>query len=450
MSQPDQSHEKLIALLNKEISAFDINDPHSYAPILDKMGNAQLVLLGEESHGTHEFYQARARLSRYLIEQKHFNAIAIEGDWTSAYPVHLYLQGQGALSQTLEALAQFKNFPLWMWRNKVMLRFLHWLRGHNDQIEGAKKVGFYGLDLYCLYEALAAVLDYLKQHDPLIAKKAAKRYACFDHHAFDSQKYGYLVSGNLKKSCVKEVIEQLLDMQRFAFAELEKQDGHETEALFYALQSARLIKNAEHYYRALFASDEITWNIRDQHMMETLENLVAHLSAQQGERAKIIIWAHNSHIGDARATEMSERHEVNLGQLVRERFDTGSFLLGFSTYQGSVTAASEWGALAEIKAVNPAIAESYEDLFHQLQYKNFFLSLREESLLNRLLKLSRLQRAIGVVYLPQTERWSHYYFARLPYQFDGLIHLDHTHAVQALTTRAFTNVDLPETYPEGV
>lgn len=447
MSDP---HAKLLRLLNAEISAFDVEDPATYTVLLDKIGDAQLVLMGEASHGTAEFYEARARLSQLLIQKKNFQSIAIEGDWTSAYQVHLYLQGRGLAQQTVAALAHFRSFPAWMWRNKTVLQFLHWLRHYNDKAAEVKKVGFYGLDLYCLHEALQAVLDYLNQHDPTAAQKARERYACFDHGTVDPQNYGYLVNLALKKPCVKAVTEQLLDMQRLAFAHLHERSIHEQEALFYTLQNARLIKNAEHYYRALFESPEQTWNIRDQHMAETLENLITHLSARQEQRAKVIIWAHNSHIGDARATEMSARHEVNLGQLVRERFNTSSFLLGFSTYEGTVTAAAAWGAKAEIKKVNPGLAESYEALFHLLQHKNFFLPLRPESDLSHLLKLSRLQRAIGVIYLPERERMSHYFFTRLPYQFDGLIHLDQTHAVEALEAASVTSMDLPETYPEGI
>lgn len=419
------SHQKLVDLLNAEILPFEIEEPSAYAALAEYIGEAHIVLLGEATHGTAEFYEARARLSQYLIQNQGFHAVAIEGDWTSAYPLHLYLQGEGGRDQPEFALEEFKRFPTWMWRNTVILKLLHELRLYNDSIR-QKKVGFYGLDLYCLNDSMQVVVDYLKKYHPQYAQKAIQRYACFDHGALDPHDYSYQVNYGAKKACFNEVTEQLLDMQRLAVANVK----NVKEFQFYALQNARLVKNAEHYYRAMFESHEATWNIRDQHMAETLQNLMAFLTAKLKKPAKIIVWAHNSHIGDARATEMSERHEVNLGQLVRERFNISSFSLGFSTYGGTVTAASRWGGAPEIKRINPALSESYEALFHDLKLKNFILPLRKESELTHLLKLSRLQRAIGVIYLPETERMSHYYFARLPYQFDAIIHFNQTHALQ--------------------
>lgn len=419
--------------LNEAIIPFSLEDSHSYKNVAEKIGDARLVLLGEATHGTREFYQARINLSQYLITEKNFHAIAIEGDWTSTYLIHNFVQGKGKVADAVAALDDFKRFPEWMWRNKTMLSFLKWLREYNDAMSETNKIGFYGLDLYCLSASMQAVIDYLKLHDPEAAKHAVYRYACFDHTAVDPQTYGYLTEAKLKKDCIQEVTEQLLEMQRIAYDKFHNEGFRESEGLFYASQNARVVKNAENYYRSMFESHETTWNIRDQHMAETLQNLISHLETNLDTPAKIIVWAHNSHVGDARATEMSERKEVNLGQLVRESFGTSSFHLGFSTNKGTVTAASEWGDPGENKRVVPGMPGSYEDLFHQLQYKDFILDLHKGEHVKHLLEISRLQRAIGVIYRPETERMSHYFFTHLPYQFDAVIHLDETTAVQPLT-----------------
>lgn len=418
-----------IHLLNKEIIPFSINEKSTYQYLADKIGNARLVLLGEATHGTQEFYQSRIELSKYLIREKNFHAIAIEGDLTSAYPVNRYLQGDEESSNSELPLKDFNRFPTWMWRNTTLPPFLKWLREYNDKLLPHKKIGLYGLDLYCINSSMQAVIDYLNRHDPTSAKNAICRYACFDHVTADPQTYSYLVNSKLKKRCVQEVTEQLLEMQRITFDKFHSNHLDESENLFYATQNARLVKNAEFYYHALFESHANTWNIRDQHMAETLQNLIAHLETKLKVPAKIIIWAHNSHVGDARATEMADRKEINVGQLVRENFDMASFHLGFSTYTGTVTAASDWDMPAKYNKIMPGMPGSYEALFHELQLKDFILDLHHGEHINHLLQLSRLQRAIGVIYRPETERMSHYFFTHLPYQFDALIHIDTTNAV---------------------
>jgi erythromycin esterase-like protein len=423
--------ETLIQLLNEEITHFSISEPTTYKTISDKIGDARLVLLGEATHGTHEFYQTRLELSRLLISEKNFHAIAIEGDWTSTYPLNHYLQGNGKIDELETYLHDFLRFPKWMWRNKIFYSFLKWLRQYNDE-KSEKKVGLYGLDLYCLSSSMQAVIDYLNINDPDAARKASKRYACFDHTSMDPQSYGYLTHSKLKKSCVEEVTEQLLEMQRIAYEKFHQDKSSDLEASFYATQNARIVKNAELYYRSLFETHEITWNIRDQHMADTLQNLMSHIETKFNEPAKIIIWAHNSHVGDARATEMSTRHEINLGQIVREHFSTSSFHLGFSTYTGTVTAASDWDQPAECKEIQAGMPGSYEYLFHKLKFKDFILDLHQEKHITELLNISRLQRAIGVIYRPETERYSHYFFTHLPYQFDAIIHIDITSAVTPL------------------
>jgi erythromycin esterase-like protein len=400
---------------------------------LEKIGDSRFVLIGESSHGTQEFYQARIEISQQLIEKKGFMAIAIEGDWPDAYRIHRYLHGKGDTNNWEDALCDFKRFPTWMWRNTTLPPFIKWLRSYNDNSASPKnKIGFYGLDLYSLYSSMEAVIHYLSTVDPEAAKQARLRYACFDNLKGDPQTYGYLTSSGIKKSCVKESIDQLLELQHHAF-DYVKQDGLASEdEYFYATQNARLVKNAEKYYRSMFEGHVTSWNVRDTHMAETLSVLADHLENRWAKPAKIIVWAHNSHVGDARATEMGAQGEVNIGQLVREQHDADTYLIGFSTHQGSVTAASEWDAPAECKAINPGIDGSYEALFHHIKYKNLLLDLRNKDKLEHYLHLPRLQRAIGVIYKPETERQSHYFFTRLPYQFDSIIHFDQTTAVQPL------------------
>lgn len=428
----NSAYQKLINKLNDEAQPLS-DRPDKYAALLEKIGDARFVLIGEATHGTHEFYQARIEITQQLIEHKGFMAVAIEGDWPDAYRIHRYIQGIGNKENEKHALDDFKRFPNWMWRNTAIPPFIKWLRNYNDNVSSAAaKIGFYGLDLYSLYASMQAVIDYLIKIDPEAALRAKSRYACFDHLQTDPQTYGYLTNLGIKKPCIKEAIEELLELQQHAF-EYVRQDGLAAkDEYFYATQNARLIKDAETYYRSMFENHISSWNIRDTHMAETLNVIADHLENRSSKPAKIIVWAHNSHVGDARATEVSEQGEVNIGQLVREQHDLDTYLIGFSTYQGFVTAASDWGAPAERKPINPGFESSYEELFHHMKYKNFLLNLKDNPQLEHLLEIPRLQRAIGVIYRPETERLSHYYFAHLPYQFDSIIHFDQTTAVQPL------------------
>ena len=409
------------------------DNPDKYSSLFEKIGDARFVLIGEASHGTHEFYQARIDITQQLIKEKGFMAVAIEGDWPDAYRIHRYLQGTGNKLDWEQALGDFTRFPTWMWRNKTLTPFLKWLRTYNDDLSSPlNKIGFYGLDLYSLYSSIQAVIEYLSKVDPDAAKRARSRYACFDHAKPDPQTYGYLANMGVKNSCVKEAVEELLELQYHAFDYVRKNQPATEDEYFYATQNARLVKNAENYYRTMFEGHISSWNVRDNHMAETLNILADHLENRSGKPAKIIVWAHNSHVGDARATEMGTQGEVNIGQLVREQHDADTYLIGFSTYQGFVTAASEWDAPAECKPINPGCEGSYEELFHHIKHKNFLLHLRGDKTLEHYLHIPRLQRAIGVIYRPDTERESHYFFTKLPYQFDSIIHLDQTTAVQPL------------------
>lgn len=419
-----------------------------YQPLMDLIGDARLVLIGEASHGTHEFYATRAMLTRRLIEEKGFNAVAAEADFPDAYRVNRYVHGASDDSSAEEALNDFKRFPTWMWRNTVVRDFVEWLRQHNSALSpNEPKVGFYGLDLYSLHASMEAVINYLDEIDPEAAQRARYRYSCFEDFGEDPQAYGYAASFGLDQSCEGDVVNQLLELQRRA-ADYIHRDGRVAEnAYFYAEQNARLAVRAEEYYRAMFKGRPSTWNLRDQHMSESLDALLQHLD-KQVEGSKIVVWAHNSHIGDARATEMGEEGEINLGQLARERHADETVLIGFSTYTGTVTAASGWGADAELKRVRPGLPDSFEKLFHEVEIPNFLLMLRgTETVLSQ----PRIQRAIGVIYRPQTERLSHYFSVRLPFQFDAMIHLDETHAVEPLErTQMWEEGELPETFPTGI
>src|SRR5260221_2514857 len=422
-----------------------------YAPLMDRIGDARLVLLGEASHGTHEFYRERAEITKRLLTEKGFMAVAVEADWPDAYRVNRYVRGTGDDVDAKEALADFRRFPTWMWRNTDVVEFVEWLRAHNEVLPpGATKTGFYGLDLYSLHASMQAVLRYLERVDPEVAPRARARYACFDHFGEDAQVYGLITGTGLAKSCEDEVVSQLVELQRRS-AEHARHDGRATEdELFNAEQNARVVKNAEAYYRSMFLEEVSSWNLRDRHMAEALDALIGYLG-RQGRRAKVVVWAHNSHMGDARATEMGERGELNVGQLVRERYGRDAVLVGFTTHHGTVTAASDWEEPAERKRVRPALAGSYEALFHTTRLARFLLTWQEGGAVTDGLHRSALERAIGVVYRPETERNSHYFRARLPDQLDAVLHFDETRAVEPLErTAGWEAGEVPETLPFAV
>jgi erythromycin esterase-like protein len=420
--------------------------PDDYDGLLELIGDARFVLLGEATHGTHEFYSDRAAITRRLIVDKDFSILAIEADWPDSARVHRYVRGATADATADEALSGFRRFPVWMWRNTVIVEFVEWLRGFNSKL-GPKRVpvGFYGMDLYSLHASIEAVLKYLEKLDCDSAKRARIRYSCFDHFSHKPQEYGYATTVGAAEPCEKAVVEQLVELQSKASEFLSRDGDVAAEELFFAEQNARLIKNAEQYYRSMFRGRASSWNLRDRHMVETIENLVAHLNGSR--QPKAIIWAHNSHLGDARATEMSHYGEVNVGQLMRERFGNEAVLIGFSTHQGTVTAASDWGAPPGRKKVRPALRGSYEDLFHQTGLPRFWIDLRGSGQIG-VLQQRRIERAIGVIYRPETERLSHYFHARLPEQFDAIIHIDETRAVEPLEQMSVWDAgELPETYP---
>lgn len=447
-SMPEAALVKAIRLAAQRLTG----ESRDYDPLMERIGDARFVLLGEASHGTHEFYRERAQITKRLIAEKGFRAVAVEADWPDAWRVNRYVRGASDDIDAKEALADFRRFPTWMWRNTDVVEFLEWLRTHNARLDDSPsaRAGFYGLDLYSLHASMKAVLQYLEKVDPDAARRARERYSCFDHAGRDPTMYGYLAGTDLDRSCEKQAVEQLIEIRRQA-VEYARRDGPMAEdEAFYAEQNARLVKNAEQYYRTMFLEEVSSWNLRDRHMVETLDALVEHLG-RQGEPAKVVLWEHNSHLGDARATEVGGRGELNVGQLVREKYGREAVLIGFTTHHGTVTAATNWGGIAERKQVRPALPGSYEALFHAVQPTRFLLTWREEEAVTENLRTGRLERAIGVIYRPETERLSHYFNARLPEQFDAVLHFDETRAVEPLESSAEWEAgELPETYPFAV
>jgi erythromycin esterase-like protein len=422
--------------------------PDGLDPLLEAIGDARLVLIGEATHGTHEFYRTRAALTQALVTRKSFNLVAVEADWPDAYRVNRWVRLAMEEPDAEHALADFTRFPRWMWRNRDVVEFVVWLRTHNATRPPAQRTGFYGLDLYSLHASIDAVLAYLRKVDPDAAERARYRYGCFEDFGEDTQAYGYAATLGLSPSCADDVVAQLIELRRRA-ADYAGRDGRiAADEYFFAEQNARLVRNAEGYYRAMFGGRVESWNLRDTHMMETLDALLAHVQGISGA-ARAVVWAHNSHLGDARATQMGELGEINLGQLVREKYGAGAYLVGFTTHEGTVTAAGNWDEPAERKRVRPALPGSYERLFHDVGMDRFLLLLRDAAV-REVLTGRRLERAIGVVYRPESERLSHYFRATLAAQFDAVLHVDRTSALEPLERWARDEADLPETYPSGV
>jgi erythromycin esterase-like protein len=350
-----------------------------------------------------------------------------------------------------DALGEFRRFPQWMWRNADVLDFVGWLREHNDTMP-PRKAGFYGLDLYSLHASMQEVLRYLDRADPEAAARARERYACFEQFGDDPNSYAYAAGLGLTRTCEEEVVAQLVDLLRRR-SELMARAGGDDDDLdteqFAAEQNARVVLRAEEYYRAMFAGRVDTWNLRDTHMVDTLDQLLLRLGG--GGRAKLIVWAHNSHLGDARATDMGAGGQLNVGQLVRERHPNRSLSVGLFTAQGTVSAAGDWGEPVERKTVVPARYDSYEELFSHVGLPRFYFDPRRFHGIRDQLAERRLERAIGVIYRPETERLSHYFGAQLPDQFDVLLHFDHTRAVEPLErTATWREPEPPETYPSAL
>jgi len=436
-------------------NAIPIDEMSSDASWIDRslrqMGESQFVLMGEASHGTHDFYRLRAEITKRLIAEKGFTAVAVEADWPDAYRVNRYVQGDSEDGDSESALSGFKRFPTWMWRNADVLDFVGWLRAHNERLAADQpKAGFYGLDLYSLYGSMELVIQYLDKVDPAAAKRARDRYSCFDHFDRNSQVYARLAGTGLSESCETQVVQQLMELQQRGSQGANLKKGSNDSLHFDLLQNARVVMNAEKYYRTMLRGQVVSWNLRDEHMVETLNLLTDHLRSRVTD-PKVVVWAHNSHLGDARSTEMGEFGEWNVGELVRKQHGDKAFLLGFTTYTGTVTAASSWESPAEKKRVRPALPNSFESLFHQTGIPRFILNFRENDFLRHFLREPRLERAIGVIYLPETERASHYFHARIADQFDAVFHIDETRAVEPLEKSSeWKTGEAPETYPSAL
>lgn len=374
--------------------------------------------------------------------------MVVEADWPDAYRVNRYVQGIGEDADAGAALSGFVRFPGWMWRNVVVQEFVEWLSEFNSARPAAQRVGFYGMDLYSLYHSIGRVLEYLRAQDPEAAERAQQRYECFDHAAEDPQRYGYAASVGASESCEREAVAQLVDVRRRALEAARRNGMLREDEGFDAEQNARVVVGAEAYYRGMFGGRVNTWNLRDRHMVETLGALKAHLTRRRGP-APMVVWAHNSHLGDARATEMCDRGELNVGQLVRERF-ASSYLLGFTTHYGTVSAASRWDGAVERKTVLPSLEESHERVLHEHAPEFSFLPLGPQ--VAELALPPLLERAIGVIYRPQSERMSHYFHAHMGAQFDGVVHVDETSALEPLEPgeRWHAGEEAPETWPTGL
>ncbi|HWE45116.1 MAG TPA: protein-L-isoaspartate(D-aspartate) O-methyltransferase [Caulobacteraceae bacterium] len=417
----------------------DLDDP-AFGALFDRFADARVVLLGEASHGTSEFYRARAAITRRLIERHGFSIVAAEADWPDAASLDRYVRDRPTPAHTEPP---FRRFPTWMWRNTDVEAFLERLREWNLQRAAEARTGFYGLDLYNLSASIRAVLDYLDRVNPDAAAVARERYGCLMPWAKEPQAYGRMALTAGYAECEAGVVKTLTEMlaARLNYA------AHDGDSFLDASANARLVKNAEAYYRVMYYGSAESWNLRDTHMFETL---CAILDAK-GPAAKAVVWAHNSHIGDASKTEMGlVREELNLGQLCRERFGRDAALIGFGTHTGTVACASDWDAPIEIKPINPSRRDSYERLAHDCGLERFLIDLRDgvhQDLRERLME-SRLERFIGVIYRPETERWSHYSACSLPQQFDAYVWFDETKAVTPLPTRSREGAE--ETYPFGL
>lgn len=422
------------------------DSPRDFDPLLRMAQSRSLVLLGEATHGTHEFYSLRAQITRRLLEEGGFDAVVVEGDWPDVLQLNAFARDDAALTID-EAFAAFRRFPTWMWRNRPVHDFIAWLHERNQALAMADRAGFYGMDLYSLYGSADAVSDYLESVDPDQARIARDLYRGLDH-VRDPQAYGYEAARGLRPSCRDAAAALLTDMARRRSEYIAADGPAAIERQFEAERNACVVLNAETYYRSMFAGRTSSWNLRDSHMVNTIQALRRHLVAT-GRPGRVVVWAHNSHLGDARATEMASRGEWNVGQLLREAAPGQALLVGFTTFTGHVTAARDWDLPAERRWVRPARKDSCEHLFHRTGLDRFFLPLRDS--VEDGLRDPLLERAIGVIYRPETELASHYFTTSLSAQFDAVFHLDETSALEPLDASEHWTLDEPaDTYPFGL
>ncbi len=438
---PPLGRRDLARLVGIAAEPFSDLEAADLGPLLERIGEARVVLLGESTHGTSEFYRLRARITRELVRKKGATVVAVEADWPDAAQVDRWVRGGPPL---VSARPAFARFPTWMWGNAEVRDFARWMRAHNAGVpDPARRVGFHGLDLYSLYASIESVVRYLDRVDPEAARIARLRYGCLTPWEHDPALYGRAALMRTHSTCEREVVETLVGLLKRRL-ELEARDG---ESFFDAVQNARIVAEAERYYRVMYYGARESWNLRDRHMFGTLEAVLAY----RGPGARAVVWAHNSHVGNAAATEMTMRGELNIGQLARERWGDAAYLVGFGTDHGTVAAASDWDGPMEVKPVRPSHPESYERLCHDSGVRSFLLPLRDPrpAAAREELAAPRLERAIGVIYRPETELQSHYFQAVLPWQFDEWIWFDETRAVTALAAAPVEEGE-PETYPFGL
>jgi protein-L-isoaspartate(D-aspartate) O-methyltransferase len=431
------SDSALLRSLVNEAERFSSVDSMDMDRLVERIGASRIVLIGEASHGTSEFYRMRARITRALIENHAFSFVAIEGDWPDAARIDHYVRHVKAPAAEWMA---FARFPMWMWRNREVAEFVDWLRVHNEGVAPAAMTSVHGLDLYSLYTSMLVVLDYLDSVDPPAAAAARRRYGCLTPWQEDPAVYGRAAVTGEHPSCAPAVIAILTELlkKRSVYTEAGRHRFLDAE------QNARLVASAELYYRTMYYGSRESWNLRDSHMFETLRNLLRF----HGPQSKGIVWAHNSHVGDSAATDMAKRGEFNIGNLCRREFGPASYSIGFGTNSGTVAAASNWDEPMQVMTVRPALPASYESLCHRTGEPAFLLPLQRLSpeLRGKLIE-PRLERAIGVIYRPETERESHYFSAQLPLQFNEYLWFNTTTAVSPLLTRELPG--LPDTYPFG-
>jgi erythromycin esterase len=426
-----------------------LDSPADLDPLLDRIGNARFVLLGEATHGTSEFYSWRAELSKRLITEKGFSFVAVEGDWPDCYRVNRYAKAYAdAGGSAEEVLHEYERWPTWMWANREVARFIEWLRDHNVRLPAEEQVGFFGLDVYSLWESMAAVIDYLQRIDPEAARTARRAYSCFEPYYEDAQEYAR-ATALVPTSCEDEAVSILRTLR--ARAPTYREDGR--DAYFDAEQNALVARNAEHYYRTMIRGGATSWNVRDHHMVDTLERLMVH----HGRRSKAILWEHNTHLGDARFTDMARHGMVNVGQLVREAHGEspaerdGVTLVGFGTHRGTVIAGPSWGAPMQQMQMPLARSGSWEDLLHRAAGEDALLVF-DGSADGGIAGLEKPidHRAIGVVYDPRAERWGNYVPTIVPRRYDAFLFIDETHGVDALHMPVVVEEEIPETYPSGM
>ena len=446
-SSPALAPQSLPWLVGEAVRRLPPTDDPDFAVAFDRFADKRVVLLGEASHGTSEFYRARAAITRRLVERHGFDTVAVEADWPDALAIDRYVRHLPALSppEGEEPRAAFRRFPTWMWRNTDVAEFVQWLRVRNAEVPAGQRAGFYGLDLYSLSDSIEAVLAYLDNVDPPAGRVARERYGCLTPWQHDSAVYGRAVLSQRYRQCEKEIVATLTDLlaKRLAYAAQGDEGGD--ERLFAAEQNARLVAAAERYYRIMYYGGAASWNLRDRHMFDTLARLLEH----RGPRSKAVVWAHNSHIGDASFTDMGRvRDELNIGQLCRERFAGEAAMIGLGTHAGTVAAASDWGQPMQVMEVRPSRADSIERVFHDGEVGRGVLMLEGEDEVRHRLREERLERFIGVIYRPESELQSHYAAAGLNGQFEAYLWFDRTSAVTPLPVTP--RPDQPDTWPFGV